>query len=239
MLSTYWGQLTHALPPGSAPLCCPGKVQGPFSCFPTLMASGPALPPTIGIQVGHLSSHPEQTRDGVSSPMLMLSGPAYLPLHPPFLISHPHHQDQLYCAVQVRGRDSSPECDGGWEVGPASADCLRVQARPATSAWPLLATQATDIDTEPNCSMTTAWLPHIYLPMLTAGESPVQPFLIVYESLRFAFFSVSSLCTPFPNSPEHICSSVLSTACAWTSYQDRELSVFLWVSLGNIIFLMT
>lgn len=69
-----------------------------LSCIHGIGASSPALPWIV---------HPvlQPVRGRASFPTLMPSGLAY---------SHPHHQGQLYCAVQERCKAHSPNCWCRW-----------------------------------------------------------------------------------------------------------------------------
>lgn len=109
----------------------------------------------------HPISQAPQSRPGMESalPCSYSQGQLTCPFHPPFIISYP--TIRVSSTVQIAFQLVVVH----EEQGLLSLVPQR-KTRPETSAWHLVATQATDIDTDPNCSMTTAWPPHIYLCLL-------------------------------------------------------------------------
>lgn len=114
--------------------------------------------------------------------------------------------------------------------GPRHQYGLRQQPRPLTSGWPLVATRATDISTDPGCgtAMSAAWPgplhgPHICL-FLTAVQFHLTP---QYTTACFAFSPISPTHTPSLPPLHHTYSRIIVAlwACTWVSLQLNLLKV--------------
>lgn len=106
-----------------------------------------------------------------------------------------------------------------------------------------MATQATDIDTDPNCSMNTAWPPHIYLCLLLlclqanlSSECMDSSASLSCPSLHYVLHFTSLHNTFVHHSVTHSrCFSVFLPVTPVWQNQGRPLGVFLWASLGDIM----